>query len=148
MEVRLIDMGSVAVIDGANVAYIEKNKKGAPKVSNLTEVRSTLTKMGYEVFIIIDASLRYQVDDPEKLESLLDKQIIHQAPAGTDADYFILEMANEMDAIVVSNDEYEQYQKKYPWIKERRLPLMIVNGHVELYRPNLKNKNDDQENNV
>jgi hypothetical protein len=141
-------MGSVAVIDGANVAYIEKNKEGAPKVSNLTEVRSALTKMGYEVFIIIDASLRYQVDDPEKLESLLDEQIVHQAPAGTDADYFILEMAKERDALIVSNDEYEQYRKKYPWIEERRLPLMIINGHVELYKPNLEKNSDEQEENV
>lgn len=142
-------MDPVTVIDGANVAYIEKNEKGAPKVSNLIEVRSALDKMGYIVVIIVDASLRHEVDNPEQLESLLDKQIVHQAPSDTDADYFILEMANDMDAFVVSNDEFEQYRDKYPWIKERRVPLMIVNGHVELYKPILdKKKSGEQESDV
>ena len=138
-------MEPVAVIDGANVAYIEKNKNDAPKVANLTEVRSALVKMGYKVIIIVDASLRHQIDDPEKLESLLDEQIIHQAPADTDADYFIIELAEEMNALIVSNDEFDQYREKNPWIEERRVPLMIVNGHVELYAPNIDNKNSEQE---
>ena len=142
-------MEPVAVIDGANVAYIERDEADAPKVSNLMEVRSTLVEMGFKVIIIVDASLRYQIDDSERLESLLDKQIVRQAPADSDADYFIIELAKEMDALVVSNDEFEQYREENPWIEERRVPLMIVNGHVELYKPILeKKKIGEQESDV
>lgn len=136
-------MTSTAVVDGANVAYIEKSEKDEPKVSNLIAVRRALQNKGYEPVIIVDASLRHQVDDPEQLESLLDEQVVRQAPADADADYFILEMAEEMDALVVSNDEFEQYQDDYPWIEERRVPLMIVKGHVELYEQKMGEKKDN-----
>lgn len=138
-------MKPVAVIDGANVAYIERDEEGAPMVANLMEVRSALVKMGFKVIIIVDASLRYQIDNPERLESLLDEQIVRQAPADSDADYFIIELAKEMDALVVSNDEFEQYREENPWIEERRVPLMIVNGHVELYKPIIDKKSSEKE---
>lgn len=122
------------VVDGANVAYIELSSHGDPKVSNLVAVRRALQEKGYEPVIIVDASLRHKIDDPEQLEALLDKQELRQAPAGTDADYFVMEIAKEYDARIVSNDEFQSYQEEYPWIKERRVPLMIVDNHVELYQ--------------
>lgn len=127
----------VSVVDGANVAYIERSKKGDPKISNLLAVRRALRGRGYQPIIIVDASLRYEIDDPKQLEALIDEQQIHQAPSGTDADYFILEFAEEHNAPVVSNDEFENYQDRYPWIEQRRMPLMIVNGEVEFYEEQL-----------
>jgi hypothetical protein len=129
---------SVIVVDGANVAYIEESKGGEPKVSNLVAVRQALEKRGYEPVIIVDASLRHQVDDPDQLEALIEDQKIRQAPAGTDADYFILQFAEQKDALVVSNDEFEQYQDQFPWIEQRRVPLMIVHGDVQLYGNDLE----------
>jgi hypothetical protein len=131
---------SVIVVDGANVAYIEESKGGEPKVSNLVAVRQALEKRGYEPVIIVDASLRHQVDDPDQLEALIEDQKIRQAPAGTDADYFILQFAEQKDALVVSNDEFEQYQDQFPWIEQRRVPLMIVHGDVQLYGNDLEDK--------
>jgi hypothetical protein len=129
---------SVIVVDGANVAYIEESKEGDPKVSNLVAVREALEAKGYEPVIIVDASLRHQVDDPDQLEALIEDQKIRQAPAGTDADYFILQFAEQKDALVVSNDEFEQYQDQFPWIEQRRVPLMIVHGDVQLYGNDLE----------
>ena len=131
---------NVIVVDGANIAYIEPSKKGDPKVSNITSVVSLLKEKGYQPIVIIDASLHHKVDDPEQLDALINERVIRQAPAGTDADYFVLEVADENNANVVSNDRFEPYQKDFPWIKERRIPLMIVNGEVELYDPKLKGK--------
>jgi hypothetical protein len=37
----------------------------------------------------------------------------------------------------VSNDRYQSYRERYAWIDERRVPLMIVNGSVELYEEKL-----------
>ncbi len=128
----------VIVVDAANVAYSERSKQGKPKVSNLVAVRRALEQKGYDPIIIADASLRYEVDDPDQLEALIDDQVIRQVPAETDADYFILETAEQHNAQVVSNDQFEPYRDKYPWIDQRRVPLMIVQGHVELYEPKLK----------
>lgn len=126
------------VVDGANIAYIEQTSGGKPKVSNIIAVRRALMERGYKPIIIIDASLHHEVDDPQQLEGLIDGQTVHQAPAGVDADYFVLETAEAHDALVVSNDEFEDREDKYPWIRERRVPLMIVNGDVMLYSPAMK----------
>ena len=123
---------TVAVVDGANVAYEEATDSGDPKVSNLVAMRSELERAGYDPIIVVDASLYHSVDDPAQLEALLDDHRVHQAPAGTDADVFVLAIAAEQDAVVVSNDQFETHRDEHPWIDERRLPFMIVRGEVYL----------------
>lgn len=125
------------IVDGANVAYAERSEGGDPKVSNLVAMVQTLEGKGYEPTVILDASLRHEVDDPEQLEGLLEEPQYRQAPAGTDADYFILETADRLEAYVVSNDEFEGQREEYPWLYERRVPFMIVYGEVELYEERL-----------
>jgi hypothetical protein len=123
----------VVVIDGANVAYEERSAGGKPKLSNLLKVRRELEERGQEAVIIVDASLKYDIDDQEQLETLIRSQQIRQVPAGTDADFFIIQFAHELDALMVTNDRYKDYADRYPWIPERRLPYMIVKGEVVLY---------------
>jgi hypothetical protein len=130
--------GKAVVVDGANVAYAELSKEGQPKISNIVAVRRALQEKGYDCVIVVDASLRHEIDDPDQLEGLVDQQAVQQAPAGTDADYFVLETAEELDAQVVSNDEFRGYRDRFPWIERRRVPLMLVNGEVELYEPDLQ----------
>jgi hypothetical protein len=124
------------VIDGANVAYEERSTGGKPKLSNLLKVRRELEERGQEAIIIIDASLKYDIDDAEQLETLIRSQQVRQVPAGTDADYFIIQFAHELDALIVTNDRYRDYAEQYPWVGERRLPYMIVKGEVVLYEEN------------
>ena len=59
---------------------------------------------GYDPIVIVDAALHHEVDDADQLEVLIRDQTIRQAPAGTDADRFILLTADEQDAVVISND--------------------------------------------
>lgn len=128
----------VVVVDGANVAYEERSEDGKPRVSNIVNACQELTDRGFRPIVIIDASLRHDVDDPAQLEGLLDKRHIWQAPADTDADYFVLETAERYDALVLSNDEFTRYRDDYAWIRERRVPFMIIHGEIELYEPKLK----------
>lgn len=123
----------MVVIDGANVAYEERSAGGKPKFSNLLRVRRELEEKGFEAVILVDASLKYDIDDQEQLESLIRSQQVRQVPAGTDADYFIIQFAQELDALIVTNDRYKDYADQYPWVAERRLPYMIVKGEVVLY---------------
>lgn len=123
----------VVVIDGANVAYEERSGGGKPKLSNLLKVRRELEERGLDPVIIIDASLKYDIDDQEQIEVLIRSQQIRQVPAGTDADFFILEVAHQHDARIVTNDQYKDYLAQYPWIPDRRLPYMIIKGEVHLY---------------
>jgi hypothetical protein len=123
----------VVIIDGANVAYEEKSAGGKPKLSNLLKVRGELEGRGLEAVIIVDASLKYDIDDQSQLETMIRSQQVRQVPAGTDADYFIIQFADQFNARVVTNDRYKDYLDQYPWITDRRLPYMIVEGEVVLY---------------
>ncbi|HST53011.1 MAG TPA: hypothetical protein VLJ61_13450 [Pyrinomonadaceae bacterium] len=121
------------VIDGANVAYEERSAGGRPKLSNLLKVRCELEERGFEAIILVDASLKYDIDDQAQLQSLIASQQVRQVPAGTDADFFIIQLAEQIDARIVTNDRYKDYAERFPWIQERRLPYMIVKGEVVLY---------------
>ena len=123
----------VVVIDGANVAYEERSAGGKPKLSNLLKVKRELEERGFEAVIIVDASLKYGIDDQAQLETLIRSQQVRQVPAGTDADYFIIQFADQLDARVVTNDRYKGYAEQYPWVMQRRMPYMIVKGEVVLY---------------
>ena len=123
----------VVVIDGANVAYEERSAGGKPKLSNLLKVKRELEERGCEALIIVDASLKYDIDDQTQLETLIRSQQVRQVPAGTDADYFIIQFADQLDARVVTNDRYKDYAQQYPWLTQRRMPYMIVKGEVVLY---------------
>ncbi len=125
------------IVDGANVAYEEVSAGGDPRVSNIISMRQALMDRGYSPVIIVDATLRHEIDDPEQLESLIDGGTIRQAPAGTDADYFILQTAERQEALVVSNDSFKNYRDEYSWLNDRKVPFMIIKGQIELHAPDL-----------
>lgn len=122
------------MVDGANVAHDESSAEGKPRMSNLVAMNRALEEKGYQPTIIVDATLRHDIDDPDQLEAFLDSGRIHQAPAGSAADGFILQQADALGCRVVSNDTFEPYRERYPWIEQRRLPYMIIDGRVLLER--------------
>ena len=65
---------------------------------------------------------------------MVDQGMIRQAPAGTDADYFILSFARELDASIVSNDRFRDRQKSFPDAAKRLIKYMVVKGEVVLER--------------
>ena len=123
----------MVVIDGANVAYEEKSAGGKPNLANLLKVKSEMEGRGFDTVIIVDASLKYDIDDQSQMAALIESQHIRQVPAGTDADFFILDIADQHGARIVTNDQYRDYRERYPWIHDRLLPYMIVKGEVVLY---------------
>lgn len=126
------------IIDGANVAYEGQPANSKPKVSSIVAIKQIVEELGFRAVIIVDASLRHNVDDPDQLEGLFNQGKVLQAPSGTAADYFVLRTAEDLDAQVISNDEFEPYRREFPWVKKRRVPYMVIGGKVELYRPKLK----------
>lgn len=123
------------VIDGSNVAHEEETAEGKAKIESLLTAIEAVGKQYGRVVTIVDAALRYQIDDPGRLEDLLHSQTVHQAPADTPADYFVLRTADQLNADVLSNDKFRQYHERWPWIEHRRIPYMVINGRLILYRP-------------
>jgi hypothetical protein len=123
---------NVVLVDGSNVAHSTEGEK--PLIENLVAVRDKLREEGLEPVIVADAALRHQIDDPKRYESMIDAGEVRQAPAGTDADYFILSFARELKATIVSNDRFRDRLAQFPEARERVIRYMIVNHEVVLER--------------
>lgn len=122
----------IALVDGSNVAHCAEG--GPAKVRNITLICDKLAEEGLEPIVVVDAALRHQIDDENRYEALVEKGQIKQAPAGTDADYFILSFARELDASIVSNDRFRDHQKNFPEARDRVIRYMIVQDEVVLER--------------
>jgi len=122
----------LVLVDGSNVAHSSEGDQGL--LANITLVCDKLREEGYEPLVLVDAALRHQIDDRAGYERMVDAGAIRQAPAGTDADYFILSFARELDASIVSNDRFRDRQKAFPDAANRLIRYMVVKGEVVLER--------------
>jgi hypothetical protein len=126
------DGQDVALVDGSNVAHAEAG--GGARLANIRRVCAKLVEEGLRPLVLVDASLRHAIDDPDGYEEMVQEGGIRQAPAGTDADYFILSFARELEARVVSNDRFRERASAFPEVMERVIRFMIVDGEVVLER--------------
>lgn len=122
----------VAIVDGSNVAH--STEGGTARLENIRIVCDKLREQAYDVVVVVDAALRHQIDDSAGYEAMVGRGGIRQAPAGTDADYFILAFARELDADVVSNDRFKDRVAAFPEARERVIRFMIVNDEVVFER--------------
>ena len=122
----------IAIIDGSNVAH--STEGDVVRLENIRLVAAKLVEEGYEPVIVADAALRHQIDDKAAFEQMVDDGRIRQAPAGTDADYFILSFARELDAAVVSNDRFKDRLEAFPEARDHVVRYMIVNDEVVFER--------------
>jgi hypothetical protein len=120
------------LVDGSNVAHSSEGEQ--PLLANIVAVCDKLREEGYEPVVVVDAALRHQIDDRAHYERMVDDGRIRQAPAGTDADYFILSFARELEASVVSNDRFRDRLKSFPDAARRLIRFMVVKGEVVLER--------------
>ncbi len=123
---------NVVLVDGSNVAHSTEGERA--QVSNILAIRDKLREEGLEPIIVADAALRHQIDDANRYERLIDAGEVRQAPAGTDADYFILAFARELNASIVSNDRFRDRIKEFPEVRDRVIRYMIVQDEVVLER--------------
>jgi hypothetical protein len=122
----------VVLVDGSNVAHSSEGDRA--QLGNITAVCEKLREEGYEPLVLVDAALRHQIDRRAEYEQLVESGEIRQAPAGTDADYFILSFGRELDASIVSNDRFRDRQKSFPDAGARLIRYMVVKGEVVLER--------------
>jgi len=123
---------NVVLVDGSNVAHSTEGE--AARLANLLAIRAKLREEGDDPIIVADAALRHQIDEPEAYEQLIEDGLVRQAPAGTDADYFLLSFARELDASIVSNDRFRDRIKQFPEVQDRLIRYMIVRDEVVLER--------------
>lgn len=94
-------------------------------MDNVALVRAALAERGYQAIVVVDAALRHQLGhrDAGELERQIAAQEVIQAPAETDADQWVISIADHHGAPVVSNDRFDEYRNSFPWLSERRVAV-------------------------
>ena len=106
------------IVDGNNVAY-HLSPNGKPQVKNLLLAHRSLVRGGYKPIFVISAALVHSIDKPNALQSLMNEIEVVRAPRGTNDDLKIIQIAQNRNADIVSNDRFLDWVDKYPWVSDR-----------------------------
>ena len=116
------------ILDGSNVMYW---KDETPQIATVLAVTRDLSMRGFTPAVIFDASAGYRVSDrylhDSELSSLLElpEERVMVVPKGTPADPFILAVARDHRARVVTNDKYRDWADEFPQV---RTPGFLIKG--------------------
>ncbi|MEO7429185.1 MAG: S1 RNA-binding domain-containing protein, partial [Acidimicrobiales bacterium] len=107
------------VVDGSNLAT---EGRTLPSLQQLDDaVRSYIDQFGPKnVTVIVDASFPNRIDDAERAafeEALVAGELL-TPPAGVigRGDAFLLQIADRADAVVLSNDSFQEFHGQYGWL--------------------------------
>ena len=121
------------VIDLNNALLNDKDEEGRAKIQNINQLESKLKSIGYQTVVNISGpSLRRKINSEEDYDKLISEGIIHQAPANSDTDWYILELARINGYDILSNDCFKLYRNEFgkTWIKKHRKEFMLINGQL------------------
>lgn len=122
------------IVDASNVAHFKKDKNSKPMLNNILMAVEALESKGDEFVVIADASLAHDIDNVEEFNKLVADELIEEVPSGNNADHFILELAEEENAKILSNDKFRDFKDEFLNINSMRIPFSfdgnrLVMGH-------------------
>lgn len=100
-------------------------EQNTPKLAPLLRVIERLRTLGYVPGIVFDANAgwklfgRYMDDDDLAHLLQLQRDQVFVVPKGTQADPFLLSVARDLKARIVTNDRYRDWAETYPEVQER-----------------------------
>jgi hypothetical protein len=112
---------SHVVVDGSNLAT---EGRTLPSLSQLEEAIAAYEDEhpGAELIVVVDATFEHRIDekDRERFKAIELNGELTAPPAGAvgRGDAFILLIAKKMDAIVLSNDSFQEFHGEHPWLFE------------------------------
>lgn len=120
-----------AIIDGSNVAFDNVPRGQPARYRNIILTLEHFKKKSFNCRVIVDASLRWRIDDQESFNKALDEKRVHQAPSGIPADQYILKLALlHPTSKIISNDDFRIWLDKdqFKLIKRDRLSKFKIDG--------------------
>jgi len=119
-----------------NRAATKNEKNDNVSLNTLFKLLNMISDEGRSFQCIFDANTVYLLPEDEKdlynelLSSL--PEFFYQVTGGIRADSFVLAAANRCDSRVISNDNFSDYQKKFPWIGRDSKPQRLFKGGIPL----------------
>ncbi|MFF8595951.1 Hsp70 family protein [Streptomyces sp. NPDC015220] len=116
------------VVDGSNLAWngrLPASQGGKPSFAALqAAIRSLRFKHPHrDIHVVVDATLRHQVSEAERPiveKAIADGEVV-QPPAGTEGrgDALVISIAEEIDGVIISNDNFTPFQRANPWLLDK-----------------------------
>jgi hypothetical protein len=107
------------VVDGSNIAT---EGRSLPSLRQLDEaVKAFLTEHpADQLTVVVDATFGHRIDASERdayEEAVLAGELV-SPPAGAigRGDAFVLQIADKVDAVILSNDSFQEFHGQYPWL--------------------------------
>lgn len=116
------------LVDGSNVVHWQDN---TPQFAPLLRVVERLQALGYAPGVVFDANAgwklfgRYMDDDDLAHLLHLPREQVFVVPKGTPADPYLLAVARDHKARIVTNDRYRDWAGDHPEVLE---PGLLVRG--------------------
>ena len=116
------------VVDGSNIAT---EGRSLPSLAQLDEaVRAFIEENPTEqLTVIVDATFGHRIDPSERedFEAALAANELLTPPAGAigRGDAFVLQIADRADAVILSNDSFQEFHGQYDWLFE---PARLIGG--------------------
>ncbi len=107
------------IVDGSNIAT---EGRSLPSLAQLDEaVRAFLEENPTEqLTVIVDATFGHRIDESERadFEAALAANELLTPPAGAigRGDAFVLQIADRADAVILSNDSFQEFHGQYSWL--------------------------------
>lgn len=135
------------VVDGSNLAWVSSPSRsagGKPSFARLEAgVAALLGRFPQrDVHVVVDATLRHDVEEFERqaVEAAIDAGKVVQPPAGTEGrgDGLVVDIADAVGGVVVSNDNFAPLQESNPWLRTsgRMLGATVSRG-VWVFSPRI-----------
>jgi Zc3h12a-like Ribonuclease NYN domain len=107
------------VVDGSNIAT---EGRSHPSLKQLDEaVRAFMTEHAdHTVTVVVDATFGHRIEKSEvaAFDSAIDANELVCPPAGAigRGDAFVLQIADKADAMILSNDSFQEFHGEYEWL--------------------------------
>jgi hypothetical protein len=110
---------SHVVVDGSNIAT---EARSLPSLAQLDEaVKAFIAENDVgNLTVIVDATFGHRIDESERAEfdqAIASAELV-TPPAGAigRGDAFVLQVANRVNAVILSNDSFQEFHGEYPWL--------------------------------
>jgi len=118
------------LIDASNVARFEKDRYGKGQLRHLLAMRDELRRRDcFPIVAYADASLPYNIDEPDELQKMARSGEIQMTLSGQEADELLAREARRTGAFVVTNDR-GFHLKVSPDFEPPRISFRIYDGVV------------------
>jgi len=121
------------IVDGANIAFEARSSKNKPKLSNILALIEKFERNKIENYkVICDRSLFYCIDNKKEYSQLIKNSRIIESPENIPADVFVLQVAFNKNAYMISNDQFKEFHSIYTkeWISKNRISFRIIDGII------------------